>query len=182
MHDIAEETFSRDFPWQWCTYFESRFLFDGGIGFQLCEDYRLQPQDKGTMIEHHRTPFRLNRARNIAAKIPISTLQCCFSDLRDWLTRTSSHVPPGQVSNEINHGHVGTSISVVHAKKFGHVGRHQSISARYCPFFYVQRIRECLWRFKILINTNLYLLFVILFFISRFPFSSFVTKLIVMQI
>lgn len=134
MHDTAEETFSRDFLWQWCTYFESRFLFDG-IEFQLCEDYRLQPQDKGTMIEHHRTLFRLNRARNIAAKIPISTLQCCFSDLRDWLTRTSSHVPPGQVSNEINHGHVGTSISVVHAKKFRHGGRDRSISARY-PFSY----------------------------------------------
>lgn len=80
---------------------------------RLYGDYRLQPQDKGTMIEHRRTPFGLDRARNIAAKIPISTLHCRFSDLRDWLTRTSSHVSPGKVSNEINHAHVGASISVV---------------------------------------------------------------------
>jgi len=124
------------------------------LSFSSGEDYRLQPQDKGTMIEHHRTPFRLNRARNIAAKIPISTLQCCFSDLRDWLTRTSSHVPPGQVSNEINHGYVGTSISVVHAKKFRHVGRHRSISVKYCPFSYVQKIRTRLRRLKTFINMS----------------------------
>lgn len=178
MHDTAEETFSRDFPWQWCTYFESRFLFDGGIGFQLCEDYRLQPQDKGTMIEHHRTPFRLNRARNIAAKIPISTLQCCFSDLRDWLTRTSSHVLPGQVSNEINHGHVGTSISVVHAKKFGHVGSTDryaqdiaySFTLKEWKHVYIIRRSykyECL---LIICNSFLYCS-------SRFPLSFFVTEL-----
>lgn len=44
---MHEETFSRDFLWQSRTYFESRFLFNGDIGFQLCEYYRLQPQDKG---------------------------------------------------------------------------------------------------------------------------------------
>jgi len=61
-------------------------------------------------------PFEGDRARNIVAaeRYPISTLlRCRFSDLRDWLTRTSSHVSNGQVSNEINHGYVGTSIPIV---------------------------------------------------------------------
>lgn len=144
----------------------------------LYRDYRLQPQDKDTMIEHRRTPFALDRARNIAAKIPISTLQCRFSDLRDWLTRTSSHVPPGKVSNEINHGHVGASISVVcaRAKKFGHVGKGETIDIRK-----ISPVPEtCLLRPK---NESTFILFynsykraraflsaVILFFVrSRFP-------------
>lgn len=55
---MHEETFSHDFLWQSRTYFESRFLFDSDIGFQLCEDYRSQPQDKGTMIEHRRNAIR----------------------------------------------------------------------------------------------------------------------------
>lgn len=109
----------------------------------LCGDYRLQPQDKGTMIEHRRTPFELDRARNIAAEIPVSTLQCCFSDLRDWLTRTSSHVPLGEVSDEINHEHVETSISVLRARRNLDARREMPIDRYRCEILFARIYTTC---------------------------------------
>lgn len=84
-------------------------------------DYRLQNRKtKAPMMEHRKDAIRARSCAEYSGRreIPISTLlQSCFSDLRDWLTRTSSHVPTGKVSNDINHGHVGTSIFVVRARR-----------------------------------------------------------------